>query len=139
MNSLLNYALAALSRRALSKAELSDKLRRKGADEGKIEEVINKLEKIGFLNDESLTENAITSTRRSTNWLKQKLKRRGINDELIENALLNRDPELDFLSAKALMERYRARFVDKNKAFAFLARRGYSFEVINEILSEYFD
>jgi len=66
--------------------------------------------------------------------LKIELKKLGIDDELISDALENQDEEM--LAEEALDSKHRYREADFGKQAAFLKRRGFSTNIIYKILKK---
>jgi regulatory protein len=134
------YALRALSARALSERELEKKLRQRKVGATAIAEILERLRDYGFLNDQHIATRAAEDTSLGTFGVRQKLTARGIGKHLIEDALQQRDPDLDLEAALGLLARYQSRFSGErgqHKAYAFLARRGFSGGTIRAALLQH--
>jgi regulatory protein len=134
------YALRALSLRALSEHELEKKLRQRKVSSKIIGEILERLRDYGFLNDHLIAARAAEDTSHGSFGVRQKLKARGIGKHTIEDALQNRDPELDLDGAVGLLLRYQSRFVGErgqHKAYSFLIRRGFSSQTIRLALEQH--
>lgn len=135
---LMEYALRALSARALSAAELRGKLARRSDDENQIEGVLERLIELRYLDDSQVAR--IEGQRRGVGAyrVRARLKQRGVDEELIAETLQARDPDEEVEQARALLERrWNAILRGKNpkaKAYGLLARRGYGGEVIRRAL-----
>jgi regulatory protein len=131
---LLAYAFRALSGRALTEAELRTRLLRRTDDETLAAEVLARVQDLGYQNDEGVAR--AEGVRRGVGGfrVRQTLKRRGVNQALIEDTLAGRDPESEQADATALLTRRWASFARKRdpraSAYAFLARRGFPGAVI---------
>lgn len=137
------YAIAALSRKARSKAEVRDILRRKGVSADISEEVLARLEEEGLLDDERFLRDWIDLRSRmkpvGRARLRQELLQRGIERTLIEDGLKDISREEEGEVALALA---RKRLGDettledegvRRRLFAFLQRRGFPLDVIREV------
>lgn len=133
-DALLAYAFRALGARALTEAELRGKLERRSDDPTLIEEVLKRVQELGYQDDEQVAQ--IEGKRRGvgTFRVRQTLKRRGVPEDLIQDTLEARDPDQERAGALEVLERRwpaLARKKDpKASAYAFLARRGYGGDAI---------
>lgn len=101
--------------------------------------VFEKLEKLGLQSDENFAESFV---RGHPNWgrrrLEIELKRRGIEEELIETFLPTDISEIEnareTLAKKLRGEKVPNEYSAKQKLAAFLARRGFSLDVIREVI-----
>lgn len=134
-------ALEYVSRRPMSRRELTDKLIRKGEDEDTAEYCALWLEKNGFINDESYSA-AISRHYAAKGYgacrIRAELSRRGINRELWEGAL-SAIPEDTSKLDKLVSVRLKAPEDREQvgKLFQFLYRRGYSWDDIRAALSRF--
>ena len=134
-------ALDYVSRRPMSRKELTDKLIRKGEDEDTAEYCARWLEENGFISDESYSA-AISRHYAAKGYgegrIRAELSRRGINRELWEDAL-SAVPEdtskLDKLVTQRLKDPEDREQV--GKLCQFLYRRGYSWDDIRAALGRY--
>jgi len=132
------YALWLLSRQAMSRGKLRDKLRRKGADEAVIALVLTKLAQQRFLDDAALAGQYVASRSRQKGprALRLELRRKGVGEAEVEAALSNLSDEAQLAAAKALLAKHAWRFKgDRAKAYAFLLRRGFLPEIIRQALT----
>ena len=133
-DALLAYAFRALGGRALTEAELRTKLENRSSDEALVGEVLKRVQELGYQDDAQVarTEGA----RRSVGAfrVRQTLKRRGVNEELIQETVAARDPDEEKGAALELLQRRWAGFACKRdpkaSAYAFLARRGFPSPVV---------
>lgn len=96
-SSLYNQALRILARRAHSREELRRKLLRKGSS-NQADEVLARLEDLGYLNDEEFACLRARSQRISKHWgnlrIRLDLKSRGLDARIVELALSRLEAEL---------------------------------------------
>ncbi len=137
---VFNYACFLLARRNYSRKELLEKFHTRFIPDEKIfAAAFEKLKKLGLQSDESFTESFI---RGHSNWgrrrLEIELKQRGISEELIEMFLPDDSSELararGAIEKKLRGEEIPAEYSAKQKLASFLARRGFSLDVIREVM-----
>ncbi len=136
----LKYALNILNRKDYTEFEMFSKLKMKGFDDNEINETIKYLKSNNFLNDKRYVENFVYFRLKNGYGKKRieyDLKKKGIGEELI-NKYVNSADEMQ--SAKSILKAKAEHLKeDKNrrvKLFAFLARRGFNYEIINRLLNE---
>lgn len=133
-DALLAYAFRALGGRALTETELRGKLERRSDTPELVEEVLKRVQELGYQNDEQVAR--IEGTRRGvgTFRVRQTLKRRGVPEDLIQDTLEARDPDEERAGALEVLERRWPSLARKKdpraSAYAFLARRGYGGDAI---------
>ncbi len=141
--SLMARGLDALSRREYSRDELSRKLMYslvEGETPDDVTDVIAELEKRGYLSNERYASGRVRtrSVRYGNRRLAAELKLQGVESEAIAEALSEAEPEID--RARAVWERKFGDppedYKEKCRQVRFLAARGFSFDVINRVLSE---
>lgn len=138
----LNY----LSFRPRSAAEVRRNLREKEVPDSVIEQVIERLERTGLVDDTAFArfwvENREMSKPRSERGLRFELRQKGVADDAI-NAALTEINEDDSAYRAALERARRIPRTDK-QVFAkrlgdFLARRGFSYSVVRETVDRLWD
>lgn len=142
-----NYALTLLSYRARTEKEIVERMRKKGYEQSDIEEVVNYLKQEGYINDKTFAEMYIKDKseihKYGQNRIKTELYKKGISKELVNNLIkkiLNSDEEYE--KAKELaMKKIKSYHKDSKQAqyrklSGFLARKGYSYDVISKVLKE---
>ena len=89
LKSAREVALDCLSRRALTHYELETRLKEKGYERPEVNEVLEKMEKMGYLNDQelALTVSQSRLKRYSRRRVLQDLQNRGLVPQVIEQAL----------------------------------------------------
>jgi len=140
---LINY----LKYRFRSKKEILQKLKLKKFSQSTIDIVVQKYEKKGFINDENFAESLmidlISKRPQGAYAIKQKLRQKGISHEVIqrlEEEYLTTEAEYDM--AKRELSKRKNRFMKyegmerRNKALAFLQRKGFSYSIARECVEE---
>ncbi len=146
----LNYSLWLLGKRDYSIGKLKQKLTVKKFSSGEIENAIKFLSEKNFLNDERFARNYVRNyldiKPAGKYLLQQKLKQKLIDNNVIEKVLKDMDTrdEID-LAKEAAGKKYQVASIkyqgDKIKIKEYLARyligRGFSWEMVKEIISNY--
>ena len=140
-----NYSLFELEKRGGTTESLRKKLEKRYFSLDCIEETISVCKEMGYLDDVAWTKSFIRVQRGSRygdGLIAQKLRRKGISIELIEELLEKRDEEEERELVKTFFEgRYRGcTFSDPKeyrKVFSALVRRGFSMDVIKETIESY--
>lgn len=141
-----NKALGYLSFQMRSEYEVKKKLLDAGHGEAVVLEAIRKLERLGFLNDESfskaLLETKKKSAKKGPRAIQQDLMKKGIDKKLQEQVLGSYSHEDQVKIAMELAEK-QVRAGDKKtptqvkqKIQDVLMRKGYSFAIIKEVLDQ---
>jgi regulatory protein len=139
-----DYAYRLLKYRMRSRKELETRLRRKEFSSMIISDVIKSLENANLINDEQFAR-AFTSDRvnlglKGKRLIFAELIKKGIDVPLIKNALNNVDETKEQDAIKRLIEKYTNRYrklplnEKKQKLYALLTRRGFSYPVIKGAL-----
>jgi len=133
-------ALGLLARREHSARELITKLMMRDYDEATVQSVVTALAQEGLQSDGRFTESYIHSRIEKGCGpvrIKQELRERGINDDLIKLHLDMHAPEWEQRALQAREKRFgkniSQNFKDKAKQMRFLQQRGYSGEQIRKI------
>lgn len=141
----LNTAVAMLAQRACSKGEIEQKLKNLHYLPETTEMVLYKLEREGFLDDEDFArqwaESRISQGKYGREKIAFELKRKGLSEAQIQNALEGTDPEQELDSAIRLAQKnWDKRKSDedprkaKQKIFGMLCRRGFEYETVRQAL-----
>ena len=162
---LMMYAFRALGQRALSEAELRGRMLRRlpapklpdpKLTEPKLTDpmladaeltgpelvnaVLERVRELGYLNDEQVAQAEARRRGVGSGRVRQKLRQRGVENQLIEEVLAERDPEAEAEDARTLLARRWPSFQrapdPQRRAFAFMLRRGYSSSMIWPLLRE---
>lgn len=119
-----------------TKKELFDKLVKKGFEKKVAEQAISKMEEYNYVDDALFAKCFISENKKySKRMLENKLKQKGISPETIASSLENRSEDDELEACKKHAKAYvRGKNMKepgaKQKLYASLARRGYSFDVI---------
>jgi regulatory protein len=131
----LNY----LSYRPRSRAEIVTYLEGRDVPGGQIEEIVERLERAGLLDDDAFArywvENRERFRPRGLHALRYELRRKGINDEVIERALASIDVSSSAYraaEAKARQLQHLDPATFRRKLLDYLARRGFEYEVAKD-------
>ncbi len=135
----LEAALHLLGYRAQSEKELRRKLRQRGFSGSDIDNVVEELYRCEYLNDEELAAEIFENYRRDglygNRYIKQKLQMRGLScEDFLTPEEEEEKAELALQRKEASVPGYRS---DYPRAAAFLARRGFSYDVIRHVLSHW--
>jgi regulatory protein len=132
-------ALRYVSMRQRSEWEIKSYLGRKKTDPKTIDEILNKLSIIGLVNDSTFANSWIDNRQllkpRSTRQLKQELRKKNIDKEVIDSALAGKQIDetaniVRIIENKRKQPRYR----DDQKLIAYLARQGFYYEDIKSAM-----
>lgn len=132
-------SLSLISRRMRSEWELRDYLQRKEYDQSIQDAIIDRLINRGFVNDEQFAKRWIENRRllkgTSKRRLALELRQKRIPDHTIKAAIENDDTdELSVLRELVEKKRKQTRYQDKTKLMQYLARQGFSYDLIKQAL-----
>jgi len=146
---VFDKAIDLLAVRARSTRNLQMRLRRAGAVDASIAAAIERLQQLGFLDDDAYARNLarsrVLSGGVSRRRIGQELQRRGVSREVADGAIAEtlEDVELDEEGAARLAGEKRLRALrsydaatQKQRLYAFLARRGYAPDVIARVVRD---
>ncbi len=140
-----NKAIGLISYRRRSRKELQDYFRRKDIDDELSIKVIGRLETAGLVDDAAFASAWIADRQllrpRSTRMLEVELMKKGIARELIKSALeeLDSDTEIEQLISIIEAKHRQSRYADPQKLMGYLARQGYSYDIIKKALARSVD
>ncbi len=138
-------ALRQLTVRARSRAELARALKRKGTPDDVAKTVLDRLEKVGLVDDEAFARDWLAAgdrRRRSRSALIAELAEKGIERELIAAVVADLDADRDYLVARSYAEGRLSGLarVDPSARYrrlaGALARRGFSAGVVARVTRE---
>lgn len=139
-----NWALNYLSYRPRSRAEVEAGLRKRDVAKEQIVAVVERLERAGFLDDEAFArywvENRERFRPRGPRALRYELRNKGIADEIVDRVLTVIDVADSAYRAaenKARQLRHQDRETFHRKLVAYLARRGFVYEVAKQVVDRY--
>jgi len=139
----MNRALTFLGYRARSEREVRDRLRRYGYGGQTVESVVERLEDLGYLDDEQFARLAAREKARKygPKRVLAELRKSGVGAETAQDAV-----DEEFAGRSELQEAFSAaerRYnrggseAEARRVYGFLMRRGYSAEVCSEVAREY--
>jgi len=139
-----NRALDYLSYRPRSQAEIATYLQRHDIPETQAQEVVERLKSAGLVDDEAFAqfwvENREQFRPRGPRALRYELRRKGIGQEAIDQALEGVDPLADAYQA-ATRKAQQLSHLDQPEFFRklvdYLARRGFDYDVAKEVTNRY--
>ena len=139
-------ALRLLTATPKSSGELARKLREKGYGGAVVRETLRELEAKGVLSDRSYAQNIVAkyslSQPSGTNRIRFELMRRRIPAPIREEALSILTPESEMDRAREIglqrWNRFQSLPAEKRKkrTYDFLIRRGFSFDIVRELIEE---
>jgi regulatory protein len=142
----IGTAIQYLSHRMRSEKEVKDHLKEKEIDDTVIQEVIHRLYNLNYLNEEEFAyayvRTQINTTDKGPNIIKQELREKGVNGELLEKVLLEYTDDLQFSKAVQLTikaqkkQRNDSQFLFEQKLKQTLSRKGFPFSIIDEAVTE---
>jgi len=136
---LYGAALRYAAMRPRSEWELRTYLQRKQCPPALADTILNKLSNIGFLDDAAFARAWVDNRRllrpTSKRKLQQELRAKHVSEEVIEQALT--EDETDELQVlRDLVAKKRPRYPDNLKLMQYLARQGFSYDDIKQVLHE---
>ncbi|MEB3102642.1 regulatory protein RecX [Ferviditalea candida] len=138
-------ALKRIARKPHSEMDLRIFLAGKGHPVEQIDQVMQILRERNYVNDEQFAlmwaQQRIESDRKGRLWIKQELRRKGISDRIVRQALERMDEEEEYRSALELgMKRWGLLKGEDRKKWtklmAYLLRRGYTSETVFRAVEE---
>jgi regulatory protein len=141
-NRTLNY----LSYRPRSRAEVFDYLQKRGHSEDQIDDITERLERAGLLDDEAFAvywvENRERFRPRGARALRYELRAKGIAESLIDRALASIDASASAYRAssrKAQQLSHLDQPTFERKLVEYLLRRGFEYGVAREVAEHHWD
>ena len=144
-NEVLKKAFDLLSRRAHSTKELRDKLYKREYSKRDIDTVIVECERLGLLNDELFANDyaaELSGQGKGRFKVKMKLRNKGLSEDHIEQALEkivdNEEENAENALSRKLRSLMHEEDVNKRrqKAYRFLAYRGFSSDIIKNLMDK---
>lgn len=138
-------ALRQLTVRARSRAELAKALSRKGVPESTAEQVLDRLTEVGLIDDAAFAREWLAAggrRQRSRRALEAELTVKGVDREIVRDAVAELDSDQDYAVAKAYAERKAAGMVRLAPEVRYrrltgaLARRGFPSSVVAQVARE---
>lgn len=139
-------ALDALSRAARTRGQLESLLHRKGVAPQAAGAVLDRFEEVGLVDDVGYAESFVESRHRVRGQggraLSAELRRRGVADEVVADAVAALDPEREYETACRIARARYARMpsvppeVKLRRLAGFLARKGYSGAIVSRAVRQ---
>lgn len=136
MKSVLDITLNFLKFRPRSVFEVTQKLKQKNIEEKEIKETVKVLKRNGLLDDAEFAKmyvrdrNLLKPT--GSYLLRLELKKLGLSENNIEDAMINQDEE--DLARRALESKHRYQDAEFEKKAQFLQRRGFGMNIVMKVL-----
>ncbi len=138
--------LRQLDQRARTRSELAATLRRRGVPDGAARAVLDRLTEVGLIDDPALAESYAMAVHRERGLAGRavalKLRQRGIDEDSVQAAVAQIDPESEAASARALVARRLTSLrgldpqAQARRLVGLLARRGYPAGLAHQIVRE---
>jgi regulatory protein len=133
-------AVSLLAQREYSRQELSDKLRAAEASPEEVEQALKQLEAKGLVDDTRVVESLVNrrSGKLGASRLRQELQAKGVSPELVAETMVGlKDSEL--ARAQAVWQKKFGQLAtsgpERNKQARFLASRGFSGDVVRQVVA----
>ncbi len=137
MDKALDRTMRFMSIRSRSIWEVQTYLKRKGYGENTSNEIIKKLTKLGFIDDESFTKAWVENRRLlkpvSKRRLIMELRQKRVDNSIIDKAL-EEDEVTDESTLRQLIEKRRGRYKNEIKLMQYLVRQGYNYQDVKSAL-----
>ncbi|MFZ2239555.1 MAG: regulatory protein RecX [Gordonia amarae] len=146
-----DVALRLLGVRARSRHEVRERLLRRGFEDDVVDDVMTRLDRAGLLDDSDFAAEWVRSRHahsgRGRIALKQELRTKGVDAEVIDEALADIDPEAERANAAQMAAKKLATMrvdltdrAERDKAYrrlaGMLSRRGYDQSTVIEVVGE---
>ncbi len=137
-----NRAILILSYRANTEKELKTKLS-KHFEPKAIDKVIEKLKDQGLLNDPEMAERYVENSKKGKRLVKLELLKKGIDKEVIENAIQEKNNEIELENARKAAEKVLKKYeksdlqTKRQKLYENLIRKGFSYDTFKQIIKDF--
>ena len=145
----MNICLWHLEQMPKTRKELSDKLVSKDIRADIVEATLDRLEDLGYVNDVAYAKEFVRSRhenrKQGSNAIKFALRNKGVDADLVTDALEAVDPDAEYANAVDLVTRkmLTTRGLDRtkrtNRLVGMLARKGYNAGVVYQVVREALD
>ena len=134
------YAVRSLDFRMASRAKMGERLTRKGYAPSVITQTLERCDALGILNDDALARGRarrLMEEGQAPYSARQRLRKQGFAPEVVEGALDEAYATFDAEAvARRLLESRPSTRKTRQRAYAFLARRGFGPDVISRVTAE---
>ena len=137
----LDKALTYITATQKTEKQVRDYLQKKGYVEAVVEYVVEKMRGYNFLNDKGYAQDYVNevSGKKGGKLIKMELRKRGVSDAEIDEAISSIPTEEQVQSAFQILQKYlRCKERDKatlQKAFRYLLGKGFDYEIAKDALS----
>jgi regulatory protein len=137
-----HQAINLLSYRMRTRREMSQRLARKGWEEGIVEIVIERLVSEKLLDDEAFGASWVTSRNllkpTSKRKLALELRQKGLDSEAVEVALadVSREDQIEAIKTIIAKKQKLARYADQQVLIRYLASQGFSYDLVKTALEQ---
>ncbi len=141
----LDAAFNYLSYAPRTEKQISDHLAKKYIEQTIIKKVLDKLKEYKYADDETYAANYVSygsAAKKGRQYLKRKLKQKGVSEKHIEKSLESYDEETETENARSFIEKQNALLkkyppiIRKEKIIRKAAAQGFSFELLSELIRE---
>ncbi len=136
-------AIKYLTLKDCSEYEMKKYLRKKGFEDIYINNIVEKLKKIGLLDDNVFAkrcyETLVNNRYVGPKYINQKMQQKGINKQIVENILNDYTYEAQKTNVRIWCDKkiQREEDITKERLIKLLLSKGFSFSVISAVLSDY--
>jgi len=139
LDKLYNQALSLIMRRPRSSWEIRDYLRRKDVNDDQSQQIYQRLENKGYINDLDFAKRWVENRRllkaTSTRKLDAELRQKRVDQNIISQVLSNDETdEIEVILRVIEKKRQQPRYRDKTKLMQYLAQQGYRYADIKQAL-----
>lgn len=137
-----NYSINLLSKLPRTEKQLRDKLNNFEYENDIIDEVVFNLKELGYIDDKNYAAEYIYSRAEKDGpyKIKNQLFNKGISKDIVESSFLDwdhkKEKEIAYNLAIKKAKTLDRSFKSKNKVARFLQNRGFSYEIVREIVCE---
>lgn len=145
----VNVSMYQLEQGLRTRKQIIDRLVKKEIPQDIIDSTIERLEENGLLDDEEFAHEFVRvrheSRKQGTGVIRRELARKGVDRELVDEALSTIDPDDERQNARDLVDKRlrQTRGLDRNKRMqrlvGMLARKGYSGSIVYSVVREALD
>lgn len=139
LDKIYGASLRFAAMRPRSRWEIASYLQRKDADPEQAEQIIQRLEKTGLVDDYKFARSWVESRRlikpTSVRKLRLELRQKQVASDIIDSVLAE-DSTTDIDTLRQLIAKKRSRYPDQNKLMQYLARQGYGYDDIKNAISD---
>lgn len=133
--------LELVSRRPRSRWEIEDYLKRKKYDREEVDKITRAINAKGYIDDEDFARRWVDSRRLlkpvSTRKLRLELKQKKISEDIVQKVLdEDKTDEKEVLRELIDKKLRQSKYADEQKLIAYLARQGFNYSDIKDVLSD---